>query len=175
MHSHAMNHSHRISSHSSQLQKSLSPNLPDDLAISFYLQSHKLIFAVYQLTNIQGTMKFDSCQAECSVPWLNEVLILFTVALQLCQQLKDKVSRKKKIAFQFETREWLCGNVKNAIWEWKIKCGLRIWNKIRTTMICISRRWRTSAYTRTHAYPIDDKLLLPQSDNFLKIAPLIFL
>lgn len=73
-------------------QKSLAPNLPDDLAISFYLQSHKLIFAVYQLTNIQGTMKFDSCQAECSVPWLNEVLVLFTVALQLCQQLKDKVS-----------------------------------------------------------------------------------
>lgn len=73
------------------VQKSLAPNLPDDLAISFYLQSHKLIFAVYQLTNIQGTMKFDSCQAECSVPWLNEVLVLFTVALQLCQQLKDKV------------------------------------------------------------------------------------
>lgn len=67
------------------------PNLPDDLAISFYLQSHKLILAVYQLTNIQGTMKFDSCQAECSVPWLNEVLVFLTVALQLCQQLKDKV------------------------------------------------------------------------------------
>lgn len=74
------------------LQKSLSPNLSEDLAISFYLQSHKLIFAVYQLTNIQGTMKFDSCQAEFSVPWLNEVLVLFTVGLQLCQQLKDKVS-----------------------------------------------------------------------------------
>lgn len=74
------------------LQKSLSPNLPEDLAISFYLQSHKLIFAVYQLTNIQGTMKFDSCHAEFSVPWLNEVLVLFTVGLQLCQQLKDKVS-----------------------------------------------------------------------------------
>ncbi|KAL5293012.1 ROGDI family protein [Megaselia abdita] len=72
--------------------KSLSPNLPEDLAISFYLQSHKLIFAVYQLTNIQGTMKFDSCQAEFSVPWLNEVLVLFTVGMQLCQQLKDKIS-----------------------------------------------------------------------------------
>ncbi|KAG4073644.1 hypothetical protein HA402_000868 [Bradysia odoriphaga] len=76
----------------SRNMKSLSPNLPDDLAISFYLQSHKLIFAVYQLTNVQGTMKFDSSQAECSVPWLNEVLVLFTVALQLCQQLKDKIS-----------------------------------------------------------------------------------
>lgn len=69
----------------------MSPNLPEDLAISFYIQSHKLIFAAYQLSNIQGTMKIDSCQAECSVPWLNEVLVLFTVGLQLCQQLKDKV------------------------------------------------------------------------------------
>ncbi|XP_055703108.1 protein rogdi isoform X1 [Phlebotomus papatasi] len=76
----------------SRNMKSLSPNLPEDLAISFYLQSHKLIFAVYQLTNIQGTMKFDSYQGECSVPWLNEVLVLFTVSLQLCQQLKDKIS-----------------------------------------------------------------------------------
>lgn len=67
------------------------PNLPDDLAISFYLQSHKLIFAVYQLTNVQGTMKFDSFQADSSVPWLNEVLVFLTVSLQLCQQLKDKV------------------------------------------------------------------------------------
>ncbi|XP_055380667.1 protein rogdi [Condylostylus longicornis] len=76
----------------SRNMKSLSPNLTEDLAISFYLQSHKLIFAVYQLTNIQGQMKFDSCQAEHSVPWLNEVLILFTVALQFCQQLKDKIN-----------------------------------------------------------------------------------
>jgi hypothetical protein len=72
-------------------QKSLAPSLPEDLAISFYIQSHKLIFAVYQLSSVHGTMKFDSHQAECSVPWLNEVLVLFTVALQLCQQLKDKV------------------------------------------------------------------------------------
>jgi protein rogdi len=75
----------------SRNMKSLSPNLPEDLALSFYIQSHKLIFATYQLTNNQGTMKFESTQAECSVPWLNEVLVLFTVALTLCQQLKDKV------------------------------------------------------------------------------------
>lgn len=46
-------------------------------------------------------MKFDSSQAECSVPWLNEVLVLFTVALQLCQQLKDKVSQLIKFKFWF--------------------------------------------------------------------------
>lgn len=71
------------------------------MAISFYLQSHKLIFAVYQLTNVQGTMKFDSSQAECSIPWLNEVLVLFTVALQLCQQLKDKVSFFSRYTYSF--------------------------------------------------------------------------
>jgi len=48
--------------------------------------------AVYQLSNVHGTVKFDSYQFECSVPWINEVLVLFTVALQLCQQLKDKVN-----------------------------------------------------------------------------------
>ena len=37
-------------------------------------------------------MKFDSWQADCSVAWLSEVLALFTIGLQLCQQLKDKVS-----------------------------------------------------------------------------------
>ncbi|XP_019878826.1 protein rogdi [Aethina tumida] len=75
----------------SRNMKSLSPNLSEDLAISFYIQSHKLIFAIYQLTNQQGTMKYESNHAECSVPWLNEVLVFFTVSLQLCQQLKDKI------------------------------------------------------------------------------------
>lgn len=74
-----------------QFQKSLAPNLPDDLAVSFYLQSHKLVFAVYQLANVQGSMQFESYQAECSIPWLNEILVFLTVTLQLCQQLKDKV------------------------------------------------------------------------------------
>lgn len=50
----------------SRNMKSLSPNLPEDLAISFYIQSHKLIFAAYQLTNVQGTMKFEKWQAEVS-------------------------------------------------------------------------------------------------------------
>ncbi|XP_050310120.1 protein rogdi [Anthonomus grandis grandis] len=75
----------------SRNMKSLSPNLSEDLAISFYIQSHKLIFAIYQLVHSHGEMKYESTHAECSVPWLNEVLLLFTVGLQLCQQLKDKI------------------------------------------------------------------------------------
>lgn len=81
------------------LQKSLTPNLSEDLAISFYIQSHKLILAVYQIYWNQGVMKYDSTHAECSIPWLNEVLVLFTVGLQLCQQLKDKVSN---VFFNFD-------------------------------------------------------------------------
>lgn len=76
----------------SRNMKSLTPQLPEDLLISFYIQSHKLICAGYQLTSNQGTVTFEMVQAENSVPWLNEVLVLFTVALQLCQQLKDKIN-----------------------------------------------------------------------------------
>ncbi|XP_065221320.1 protein rogdi isoform X1 [Planococcus citri] len=72
--------------------KCLFPTLPDDVAITFYVQSHKLILAVYQSSTMRGsTTKCDAYQAECTIPWLNEVLVLFTVALQLCQQLKDKI------------------------------------------------------------------------------------
>lgn len=44
------------------------------------------------VSSFLGTMKFDSWQADCSVAWLDEVLALFTISLQHCQQLKDKVS-----------------------------------------------------------------------------------
>ncbi|XP_050666624.1 protein rogdi isoform X1 [Leptidea sinapis] len=73
------------------LQKALSPNLPEDLAISFYLQSHKLIFVAYHISSVHGTMRIDSCQADCAVPWLSDVLFMMTAALHMCQQLKDKL------------------------------------------------------------------------------------
>ncbi|KAJ8933356.1 hypothetical protein NQ314_014071, partial [Rhamnusium bicolor] len=47
----------------SRNMKSLSPLLSEDLAISFYIQSHKLIFAIYQLTSNHGVMKYDSTHA----------------------------------------------------------------------------------------------------------------
>jgi len=72
--------------------KSLQPPLPNDLAISFYVQAHKLICAVYHMyKDGSGQKKFDISQAEISVPWLSEALVLFTIGLQYCQQLKDKV------------------------------------------------------------------------------------
>uniref|UniRef100_A0A131XRV9 Putative leucine zipper n=1 Tax=Ixodes ricinus TaxID=34613 RepID=A0A131XRV9_IXORI len=76
----------------SRNMKSLQPPLPSDIAASFYVQSHKLVFAVYHIhKDSHGQPKFDVFHAEASVPWLSEVLVLFTIALQLCQQLKDKV------------------------------------------------------------------------------------
>ncbi|KAI8435184.1 hypothetical protein MSG28_003541 [Choristoneura fumiferana] len=53
--------------------------------------SHKLIFVAYQLSSVHGTMRIDSCQADCAVPWLSDVLFMLTAALHMCQQLKDKL------------------------------------------------------------------------------------
>nr|CAG4651200.1 EOG090X0AKT [Simocephalus serrulatus]SVE94404.1 EOG090X0AKT [Simocephalus serrulatus] len=75
----------------SKNMKTLTPSLPSDLAVSFYLQAHKLIFAVYHLTQAGGTVKFETLQSESPVTWLNEVLVLLSVALHRAQQLRDKV------------------------------------------------------------------------------------
>jgi len=78
---------------SSRNMKALQPAVPSDLAVSFYIQSHKLVCAVYFMQkDTQGQVKFDIYQAETSIPWLSEALVLFTVCLQFCQQLKDKLA-----------------------------------------------------------------------------------
>lgn len=82
------------------LQKSLSPNLPENVAISFYIQSYKLVLAIYHVENNHGNIKYETQQAECSVPWLNDALVLLTFSLQLCQRLKDKV----KIFYEWAPR-----------------------------------------------------------------------
>ncbi|XP_052717472.1 uncharacterized protein LOC128189763 [Crassostrea angulata] len=40
---------------------------------------------------------YNRNMVECSVQWLNEALMLFTLALQRCQQLKDKVTLLEQI------------------------------------------------------------------------------
>jgi len=71
--------------------KSLVPPLPREVAVSFYLQSWKLIFAVYHMVTDKGVSRFDRYQAECIVPWVNDVLLLLTVSMQTVQQLRDKL------------------------------------------------------------------------------------
>lgn len=74
--------------------KSFSPSIPQDTAVSFYVQDCKLILAVYHLfTNQMNRVDISArFQVECTIPWLNEMLLLFTSASQMCQQLKDKIS-----------------------------------------------------------------------------------
>ncbi|CAD5120846.1 DgyrCDS9399 [Dimorphilus gyrociliatus] len=69
------------------------PALPQDVALVFYIQAQKLVLALYQLY-INEAQKIDISarhQIDCTVPWLNDTLVLFTLALQQCQALKDKV------------------------------------------------------------------------------------
>nr|CAG4638629.1 EOG090X0AKT [Cyclestheria hislopi] len=76
----------------SKNMKALTPSLPSDLAVSFYLQAHKLVFAVYHLTQAGGTVKFETLQSESAVTWLNEALVLLSVALHRAQKLRDKIT-----------------------------------------------------------------------------------
>nr|XP_006824198.1 PREDICTED: protein rogdi homolog [Saccoglossus kowalevskii] len=95
--------------------RAFNPPLPVDSIINFYVHHNKLVMSTYYLTPAQGPRpqkpsvtsiesKLGSTfevgqyryevaaqyQVECAVPWLNDVITLFTVALQTCQQLKDK-------------------------------------------------------------------------------------
>ncbi|XP_068102513.1 protein rogdi homolog isoform X3 [Hyperolius riggenbachi] len=47
--------------------------------------------AMFELSNQRFEVSHVH-KVECVVPWLNDALVFFTVSLQLCQQLKDKVS-----------------------------------------------------------------------------------
>lgn len=78
----------------SRNMKVIQPSVPNDIAVSFYVQSHKLIAAIYMISkdSHSSTSKFDIFQCETSIPWLSESLVLFTIALQVCQQLKDKLT-----------------------------------------------------------------------------------
>ncbi|XP_068102512.1 protein rogdi homolog isoform X2 [Hyperolius riggenbachi] len=103
----------------SGLTKMFTPALPPDILLNFYVNVNKLCLLVYQLHTLQpnstknfrpagssvlhnpGAMfelsnqRFEVShvhKVECVVPWLNDALVFFTVSLQLCQQLKDKVS-----------------------------------------------------------------------------------
>merc|ERR1712088_311225 len=79
--------------HSSKQVKNLTPPIPHELALCFYLQGWKLIFAVYHIINDKGVSKFNRYQAECPVPWINEVLLLLTVSIADCTADKGQSQR----------------------------------------------------------------------------------
>lgn len=72
--------------------KGFNPPIPNELALSFYIQSFKLIFAVYHIATEKGVTKFNRYQAECAIPWINDILDLLTSGLQTAQQIKDKLN-----------------------------------------------------------------------------------
>ncbi|KAA8585763.1 hypothetical protein FQN60_004457 [Etheostoma spectabile] len=102
----------------SGLMKMFSPPMPGDVMVNFYINLSKLCLTVYQLHVLPpnttknfkpagssvlhnpGAMfelnnnRFEVShvhKVECVVPWLNDTLVFFTISLQLCQQLKDKL------------------------------------------------------------------------------------
>ncbi|XP_031542827.1 protein rogdi homolog isoform X2 [Vicugna pacos] len=103
----------------SGLTRMFAPALPSDLLVNVYINLNKLCLTVYQLHALQpnstknfrpsggavlhspgamfewGTQRLEVShvhKVECVIPWLNDALVFFTVSLQLCQQLKDKIS-----------------------------------------------------------------------------------
>ena len=101
---------------SNDFQRGLVPTIPPELALSFYLQSWKLIFAVYHIVMDPktNTSKFNRYQAEAVIPWVNDVVLYLTIALQTAQQLKDKVINMISLSFfpvtifksSFESKTW---------------------------------------------------------------------
>ncbi|KAI2576995.1 rogdi atypical leucine zipper, partial [Homo sapiens] len=102
----------------SGLTRMFAPALPSDLLVNVYINLNKLCLTVYQLHALQpnstknfrpaggavlhspgamfewGSQRLEVShvhKVECVIPWLNDALVYFTVSLQLCQQLKDKV------------------------------------------------------------------------------------
>ncbi|XP_059980934.1 protein rogdi homolog isoform X2 [Lagenorhynchus albirostris] len=100
------------------LKRMFAPALPSDLLVNVYISLNKLCLTVYQLHALQpnstknfrpaggavlhspgamfewGAQRLEVShvhKVECVIPWLNDALVFFTVSLQLCQQLKDKV------------------------------------------------------------------------------------
>nr|XP_025714820.1 protein rogdi homolog isoform X1 [Callorhinus ursinus] len=100
-------------------QRMFAPALPSDLLVNVYINLNKLCLTVYQLHALQpnstknfrpaggavlhspgamfewGSQRLEVShvhKVECVIPWLNDALVFFTVSLQLCQQLKDKIS-----------------------------------------------------------------------------------
>ncbi|XP_006913915.1 protein rogdi homolog isoform X2 [Pteropus alecto] len=101
------------------LKRMFAPALPSDLLVNVYINLNKLCLTVYQLHALQpnstknfrpaggsvlhspgamfewGSQRLEVShvhKVESVIPWLNDALVFFTVSLQLCQQLKDKIS-----------------------------------------------------------------------------------
>ena len=93
------------------------PSLPGEVVVNFHVNCHKLVFTIYVLNTLSvphattpqkpqlngdkiastfehGGKWFEIInrfEVECVVSWLEDAFRLIAIALQLCQQIKDKV------------------------------------------------------------------------------------
>lgn len=86
-----------------RILRCFTPALPNDLAVSIYISSYKLICASYQTVTLPasstGAAKHQLIvnQGECVVPWLEDTLILLNNILQLCQHFENKLVIFKRL------------------------------------------------------------------------------
>lgn len=82
----------------SQNMQAISPALPLDYSISFYVHSQNLVCSVYHLAHVNNRPQVKAeFQAEAPIGFLPEMLVLLSLAMQTCQQLKDKIQTLVKI------------------------------------------------------------------------------
>lgn len=75
----------------SQNMQAISPALPLDFSLSFYVQGPNLVCAVYHLSQVNNRPQIKAeYAAEVPVPFLSEMLVGLNLALQTCQQIKNK-------------------------------------------------------------------------------------
>ena len=93
------------------------PSLPGEVVVNFHVNCHKLVFTIYVLNTLSAppattpqkpqlsgdkiASTFEHAgkwfeiinrfEVECVVSWLEDAFRLIAIALQLCQQIKDKV------------------------------------------------------------------------------------
>lgn len=71
--------------------------VPNELIFSFYIQSYKLILAIYVIKGNESTKHILECN---TITWLNNVMILLTTCLHKLQQMKDKLNFFEQINYQ---------------------------------------------------------------------------
>ncbi len=71
--------------------------VPNELIFSFYIQSYKLILAIYVIKGNESIKHILECN---TITWLNNVMILLTTCLHKLQQMKDKLSFFEQINYQ---------------------------------------------------------------------------
>ncbi|XP_047142765.1 protein rogdi homolog isoform X1 [Hydra vulgaris] len=100
----------------SSQQRVFNPSIPEELIIFFNVNCDKVVLSVYVLNSLtsapsqkvliqdQSTIghQFEThnkwyevinkAEVICSVPWLKDLIVWINTALQLCQQLKDKIA-----------------------------------------------------------------------------------